>query len=79
MDSVYVRLFETYGENVLKEMRSFPPEEIDEFLDALSVREDCRINLYDQLYNYFMDWSANAFSIGLHLGLSLFASDIISE
>ena len=76
MNSTIQRLFETYGESVLKEMSPFPHEELVGLLSALPMEERRRIEIYDQISQYHYLWAADAFAVGLRLGLSLLHNDI---
>ena len=76
MDPTIRRLFETYGESVLKDLGNFPHEELVVLLNALPIEECRRIQLYDQISLYHYQWSADAFTVGLHLGLTLSNNNI---
>ena len=41
-------------------------------LEGLSLEPKVRLRLEDLFYDYYGRWSADAFALGLHLGLSLF-------
>ena len=74
--SVEERLFDTYGESVLKQQNPSPCREVIDFLDSLPIEEDRRIDLYDKVDQLYLRCSTDAFSIGLHLGLSLLGNNI---
>lgn len=76
MDPTMQRLFDTYGESVLKDLGNFPHEELVALLNALPIEECRRIQLYDQINLYHYQWSADAFAVGLHLGLTLLNNEI---
>ncbi|WP_300411667.1 hypothetical protein [uncultured Oscillibacter sp.] len=76
MDPTIQRLFDTYGESVLKDLGNFPHEELVVLLNALPIGEHRRIQLYDQISLYHYQWSAGAFTVGLHLGLTLSNNNI---
>ena len=76
MNSTVQRLFDTYGESVLKDLGNFPHEELVVLLNALPIEECRRIQLYDQISLYHYQWSADAFTVGLHLGLTLSNNNI---
>ena len=76
MNSTVQRLFDTYGESVLKDLGNFPHEELVVLLNALPIEECRRIQLYDQISLYHYQWSADAFAVGLHLGLSLLNDNV---
>ena len=76
MDPTIQRLFDTYGESVLKDLGNFPHEELVVLLNALPIGEHRRIQLYDQISLYHYQWSADDFTVGLHLGLTLSNNNI---
>ena len=76
MEQITQRLFETYGESVLKDLDRFPEGELIDLLNALPLEENRRIDLFDKARHYYFQWSADAFVIGLHLGLSLLNDNI---
>lgn len=76
MHSTIEKLFDTYGESVLKDLDRFPDGELIDLLNALPLEESRRIDLFDKARHYYYQWSADAFVIGLHLGLSLLNNEI---
>ncbi len=76
MDPTIEKLFDAYGESVLKELNNFPHGELVDLLNALPIEERRRIHIYDQVSHYYYQWSAAAFAAGLHLGLSFLNNDI---
>ena len=76
MNPIYEKLFDTYGESVLQESGGYDGNEILEHLDSLSLDKKARLRLEDLFFEYHCRWSADAFALGLHLGLSLFYDDI---
>ncbi len=76
MNHIYEKLFETYGESLLNECESYNEEEILAQLNNLSLDGKTRIRLADLFFDYYTQWSVDAFSVGLHLGLSLLCDDI---
>ncbi len=76
MQSVYQKLYDTYGEAVLKELDGFPSAAVTDFLKALPIEESRRIDLFDRSFRFYMQWSADAFCAGLHLGLSLLGGNV---
>lgn len=75
MSTIYDELFGTYGEAVLKQLNNFPHAEIMELPGMLSISADHQIDLYDRVRQLYLQWSADAFAVGLHLGLSLLYDD----
>ncbi|MCI9113490.1 MAG: hypothetical protein HFF96_04385 [Oscillibacter sp.] len=76
MNPTMQRLFDTYGESVLKDLDRFPHGELVDLLNSLPIKESRRIDLYDRASHYYFQWSADAFVIGLHLGLSLLNDNV---
>jgi hypothetical protein len=76
MDTMYEKLFHTYGVSILKELENFPSSDIQDLLDTLPLSQERKIQLIDACSQYYYQWSADAFVIGLHLGLSLLHDDI---
>ena len=76
MNPTIEKLFDTYGESVLKDLDRFPDGELIDLLNSLPLEESRRIDFFDKARHYYFQWSADAFAIGLHLGLSLLNNDI---
>ena len=71
MDATIQRLFDTYGEDILLDLDRFPHGELVDLLNSLPIQESRRVDLYDRARHYYFQWSADAFAVGLHLGLCL--------
>lgn len=76
MNQTTQRLFDTYGESVLKDLDRFPDGELIDLLNSLPIEESRRLDLFDQINRFYLDWSTDAFTVGLHLGLTLSNHDI---
>ena len=76
MNPVEEQLFDAYAAPILNELCRFPDKAVEEFLDGLPIGKSRRIELYDQARHLYFQWSADAFAVGLHLGLSLLHHDI---
>ena len=77
METIYEKLFYSYGESVLNQLEDhYDGEEIFCQLEGLSLEPKVRLRLEDLFYDYYGRWSADAFALGLHLGLSLFHSHV---
>lgn len=76
MNPTLEKLFDTYGESVLKDLGGFPGGEVDDLLNSLPIGESRRLDLFDQINRFYLDWSTDAFAVGLHLGLTLSNHDI---
>lgn len=76
MNPVYETLFHTYGDFVLKELGSYDERDVCSHLEQFPLDKSARIRLEELFFAYYCRWSANAFALGLHLGLSLLCDDI---
>ncbi len=76
MNPTIERLFDTYGESALKDLGRFPSGELDALLKSLPIEEDSRLDLFDQINRFYLDWSTDAFAVGLHLGITLLNNEI---
>lgn len=71
MTSILEALFDTYGDHLMQEQAPYDEAEIQAALDRMSMPKDMQIQVCDLLSNRYLRWGTAAFSIGLHLGLSL--------
>lgn len=71
MTSILEALFDTYGDHLMQEQAPYDEAEIQAALDRMSMPQDMQIQVCDLLSNRYLRWGTAAFSIGLHLGLSL--------
>ncbi len=71
MNLIYEKLFETYGEKVLKRAESYDDPAIQTFLESLPLDAKSRLSLEDAFFDHYLQWTADGFALGLHLGLSL--------
>ena len=71
MTSIYQQLYDTYGEHVLREHELYDDDAILEALDQLPMDRKTKVQICDLAYESYDRWSAAAFCLGLHLGLSL--------
>ena len=76
MNPVYKKLFDTYGDTMFREQDSYDATEINAYLDELHLDKDTKRKLNDLFFEYNYRWSIDAFTLGLHLGLSLLDSNI---
>mgnify|MGYP007024218058 FL=1 len=76
MNPIYEKLFDSYCVQTLREVCPYDHESLEELLDSLSLGADIRLRLDDAFYERYLQWSADAFAVGLHLGLSLFHDEI---
>lgn len=71
MESLFEKLFDTYGDTVLREQGVYDETEVLAALDELPLDREIRPEVCDLLSSYYLRWSTAAFSTGLCLGLSL--------
>lgn len=71
MNPIYEKLFDTYGCATLKEVGNYDEEAICALLEQYAPDQGARLALEDAFFDRYLRWSADAFSLGLHLGLSL--------
>ena len=60
MPSIYERLFELYGDAVLKDCNCCKSDEINQFTSALGVEDDMEVVISDYLVDSYYRWSTNA-------------------
>ena len=71
MKSLFEKLFDTYGDTVLREQGIYDEGEILAALDELPLDRGIQLEVCDLLSSYYLRWSTAAFSTGLCLGLAL--------
>lgn len=71
MNPIYEALFDTYGCSVLKEADNYDEDAIIALLEQCAPDQKARLELEDAFFDRYLRWSADAFALGLHLGLSL--------
>lgn len=71
MNPIYEALFDTYGCPVLKEADNYDEDAITALLEQCAPDQKARLKLVDAFFDRYLRWSADAFALGLHLGLSL--------
>ena len=72
MNPLYEKLLTGYAAPLLKDIGHFyNDEEILSQLEQLSLSEDTRRHLEELIFDRYLQWSTDAFTLGLHLGLSL--------
>ena len=64
MNPIYLRLFDGYAADILQKADPFDSKSVDQLADSLSLSGDAFLARY-------LQWSTDAFTLGLHLGLSL--------
>ena len=72
MNPLYEKLFDGYAAPLLKDNGHFyNDEKILSQLESLSLGKDARHQLEELIFDRYLQWSTDAFALGLHLGLSL--------
>ena len=72
MESTYEALFNTYGESVLRALeRSYDDQEVLDRLAAIPLDKHVRCRTESLISELYARWSVDAFTLGLHLGLTL--------
>ena len=77
MDSIYEKLFEDYAVPIFQDLNRYYDEEgLTAQLEQLALPEDTSRQLEELFYDRYLQWSTDAFALGLHLGLSLLHDEI---
>lgn len=71
MQQVDEKLFDYYCDPVLELAENFDEPALRKLLEDCSLTGEARRKLLDAIYDHYMQWSLDAFVVGLHLGLSL--------
>ena len=71
MHPIYERLFDGYAAELLKDSDNYGEAAIRALLEQYSLDRDARRNLEEAFFDRYLQWSTDAFALGLHLGLSL--------
>lgn len=71
MNPIYRKLFDTYGDTILREHDNYNEDEITAQFNDLSLDASATCRIQNLFFNYYYRWSTDAFILGLHLGLSL--------
>lgn len=76
MNPIYEKLFDTYGDSVLQDFNAYNEDEINAILNTLPLDNGTKVRLDNLFFDYYYRWSTDAFTVGLHLGLSLLHDDV---
>lgn len=77
MNPIYEKLFASYGASVLQDLDlDYDEDAIASQLEDLALDQNVLLRLEDLFFEYHYRWSVDAFSLGLHLGLSLLRDDV---
>lgn len=76
MNPIYEKLFDTYGDSTLRDISVYDEAEMDAEMEKLPLDKAAKVALSSILLQYYYRWSTDAFTLGLHLGLSLLHDDV---
>lgn len=76
MNEIYEKLFDTYADPILREHGGYNEDEINKALAPLSLDRDTQLEIDDLFSRCYLYWSIDAFTVGLHLGLSLLGDQV---
>ena len=63
--------FDGYAADILQKAAPFDSKSVDQLADSLPLSGDARLCLQAAFLARYLQWSTDAFTLGLHLGLSL--------
>ena len=67
MNPIYLRLFDGYAADILQKADPFDSKSVDQLADSLSLSGDARLCLQDAFLARYLQWSTDAFTLGLSL------------
>lgn len=76
MRDIYRELFSTYGHSIMQDAEIYDEDKIVQQLLEFRLSTLERFNLEKLMFKYYTDWSTAAFSIGLHLGLTMLSDQV---
>jgi hypothetical protein len=71
MNRVYEDLFDTYAAERLHQIGAPDTAPLVALLDSMALDDRDRVKLVDAFCSWHLQWSTDAFALGVHLGLSL--------
>lgn len=71
MNEVYEKLFDTYATECLRQAGAPDTAPLVALLDSMALDDRDRVKLVDAFCGWHLQWSTDAFALGVHLGLSL--------
>ena len=71
MNPIYLRLFDGYAADILQDAGTFDAKSLESFAESLSLTGEALLCLQDAFLARYLQWFTDAFTLGLHLGLSL--------
>ena len=71
MIPIHKKLFDYYCSPILKNAENFDEAALEKVFDTFPLTKEHHIELSNLFFDHYMQWSLDAFAVGLHLGLSL--------
>ncbi len=71
MNTVDEKLFDYYCNPILQNAENFNEPALQKLMDEFSLTGEARREMIDAFFDNYIQWSLDAFAVGLHLGLSL--------
>ena len=72
MNPIDKKLFDLYCSPILQNAENFDEVELEKAFDTFPLTKEHHVELSNLFFNHYMQWSLDAFAVGLHLGLSLY-------
>ncbi len=71
MNPIDEKLFDYYCDPILRDAENFDESALKKAFDRLALPGEYHSKLIDVFFDNYFQWSLDAFTVGLHLGLSL--------
>lgn len=71
MNPIDEKLFDYYCHPILRDAENFDEPALRKLMDEFSLTGEARRKMTDAIFDNYLQWSLDAFAVGLHLGLSL--------
>lgn len=65
------KLFDLYCSPILQNAENYDEAALEKALDSFPLTKEHHAKLSNLLFDHYLQWSLDAFAVGLHLGLSL--------
>ncbi len=72
MNQIDKRLFDLYCSPILQDAENFDEADLEKALDSFPLTKEHHLELSNLFFDRYLQWSLDAFAVGLHLGLSLY-------
>lgn len=73
MNQIDEKLFDYYCSPILQKAENFNDSDLEKILDGYPLTKEHHLQLIEIFFDHYMQWSLDAFAVGLHLGLSLYS------